>query len=194
MPTTSTILRTAGALTVAGLFAACSPNGADVVADAGAAPAEAPVAAAAAAGTAPAKPTASTKAPGPRSSSATSTAPAPVRPVYCGTITGVDPQRGRLTFRTEMSYRVAGDIWDARPESKTLTLPVRRDAEVVEFIRPKGRHKVWEGNGASLLRTVESLSLGDKKPYVTLDNGTITKVTFGVNTGAPSTPKCFDDR
>jgi hypothetical protein len=114
--------------------------------------------------------------------------------VYCGSITAVDTDRARLTFHATMSYRQAGDIWDARPENITVRLPFSETPEVLEFTRPKGTDREWRGTLADRLLAVQRLARGDKKPYVTVEDGKVSRIAFGVNTGNPTMPTCSDSR
>jgi hypothetical protein len=114
--------------------------------------------------------------------------------VYCGSITAVDIDRVRLTFHATMSYRLAGDIYDARPENTTVTLPFSENPEILEFTRPKGTHTEVGGPLANRLLAVQRLARGDKKPYLTITDGKVSRIAFGVNTGNPTTPQCFGAR
>jgi hypothetical protein len=136
----------------------------------------------------------SSRAPSPGTSVSGADALDPARPVYCGSVVAVDTARARLTFHATMSYRVAGDIHDARPENITVRLAFSEDPVVREFTLPKGTDREWEGPLADRLLEVKRLARGDKKPYVTVEDGKVARISFGLNNGNPTMPTCTDSR
>jgi hypothetical protein len=198
MPSTSIVLRAAGALTVLGALGACGGAPETGAAGTGASPTSttpAPGAGASTSQAARATPSASRRAGAVTSTPATRTTGAsavrPTRAAYCGPLTAVDPARGQVTIHAYMSYRFAGDIYDAQPEDTSFTLPVSGGVEVVELTSAVGTSAT--GDRAARLRTAERLAKNERRAYVHLaDNGQVETITLGIKSDELSGTGCYN--